>query len=151
MDKKILAKNKKAYFNYSVLDTLECGIVLQGSEVKSIKANTFSFADSYVVFKKEEMILNSFHITKYKFGNIFNHEEMREKKLLAHKKEILKLKKKTEMKGLTIIPLLVYLKYGRVKIEIGLCKGKKQHDKREDLKKRDLDREVSKNFKNKLK
>lgn len=144
----VLGTNRKARFNYFVDDTLECGIVLQGTEVKSLKAAQFSFTDSFVEIIHGELFLNKLNITPYNFGNIHNHTPDRSRKLLAHKKEIEKLEKKVNEKGFTLIPLKFYLKDGRVKVEVGLCRGKKQYDKRETIKKKDQNRDAERNFRN---
>ncbi len=144
----VLGTNRKARFNYFVEDSLECGIVLQGTEVKSLKEAQFSFVDSFVEIVRDELFLNKLHITPYNFGNINNHNPDRTRKLLAHKKEIHKLEKKVNEKGFTLIPLKFYLKDGRVKVEVGLCKGKKDYDKRDTIKKNDLNRDAARNFKN---
>ncbi|MBP7494127.1 MAG: SsrA-binding protein SmpB [Spirochaetales bacterium] len=144
---KILAENRKARFQYTVDETLECGIALQGTEVKSVKKGNFSFADAYGKILDRELWLVGFHITPYEQGNIFNHIPDRERKLLVHKQEIKRLTRKVDEKGYTLIPLKVYLKNGRVKIELGVCKGKKLADKREVIKERDLRREAEREFK----
>jgi SsrA-binding protein len=144
---KILAKNKKAFFNYTVEDKIECGIELKGTEVKSIKNGKFSFSDSYVRIVEDELWLQGFHISAYIHGNIMNHEPERPRRLLAHKQEIKRLKRKTEERGFTLVPLRFYLKRGIVKVEVGLCKGKKQHDKRESIKQKDLKREAAREMK----
>ena len=144
---KRLADNRKARFNYSVDETIECGIVLQGTEVKSLKAGKFSFSDSYGRIRNGELWLVGFQITPYDHGNVFNHVPERERKLLIHKAEIKRLQRKVDEKGFTLVPLQVYLKKGRVKIDLGICKGKKTYDKREDLKDRDVKRETERDFK----
>jgi SsrA-binding protein len=143
---KVLAVNKKARFEYEVIDTLECGIALAGTEVKSIKAGKFSFTDSYAKIEKDELLLVGLHVTPYEFGNIFNHEPVRIRKLLAHRQEIKRLKRKTDEKGLTLIPTQFYLKNSRVKVEIATCRGKKLHDKRNSIKARDVKRDVEREF-----
>ncbi len=144
----VLGTNRKARFNYFVEDTIECGIVLQGTEVKSLKESHFSFTDSFVEIINNEIFLLKLHINPYNFGNINNHNPDRTRKLLAHKKEISKLDKKVNEKGFTLIPLKFYLKDGRVKVEVGLCKGKKLYDKRDTIKKKDQNRDAERNFKN---
>ncbi len=144
----VLGTNRKARFNYFVDDTIECGIVLQGTEVKSLKESHFSFTDSFVEIINNEIFLHKLHINPYNFGNINNHNPDRTRKLLAHKKEISKLDKKVNEKGFTLIPLKFYLKGGRVKVEVGLCKGKKLYDKRDTIKKKDQNRDAERNFKN---
>ena len=135
---KILATNKKAKFNFSIEESLECGMVLEGTEVKSIKSGKFSFSDSYIRVKNNQLELVGFHISQYPMGTHENHEPERIRILLAHKMEIKKLLRKTEEKGFTLFPIRVYLKKGRIKIEIGVGKGKKLYDKREAIKDRDL-------------
>lgn len=134
---KLLADNRKARFNFSVEDKIECGVELQGTEVKSMKSGRFSFSDAYGRIKNEELWLVGFHISPYPFGNMFNHDPDRERKLLAHKQEIKRLKRKTDERGYTLVPLKFYLKRGMVKLELGVCLGKKSYDKRETIKKRD--------------
>jgi SsrA-binding protein len=146
-EEKNIAVNKKARFNYFVTDTLECGIELKGTEVKSVKAGKFSFSDSYAKIENDELWLIGLHISLYTFGNIHNHDPDRNRKLLVHKQEIKRLKRKIVEKGLTLVPLRFYLIGGLVKVEIGVCKGKKIHDKREVIKQRDLKREVQREFK----
>jgi SsrA-binding protein len=144
---KVLAENRKARFQYTIDESIECGIVLQGTEVKSIKKGNFSFSDSYGRIKDGELWLIGFHVTPYEQGNIHNHLPDRERKLLVHKQEIKRLARKVDEKGFTLIPLKVYLKNGRVKLELGVCKGKKLSDKREAIKERDLRRETEREFK----
>lgn len=146
--KKIIARNKKASHEYFILDTLECGIVLTGTEIKSIRMGKVSIQDAYCQVKNNTLNIYNMHIAKYDLGNIFNHQETRDRVLLAHKKEIRKLAQKTVLEGLTIVPLTVYLSTGLVKIEIALCKGKKNYDKREDLKKEAIKKDVKKVMKN---
>lgn len=143
---KIIAQNKKAYFDYFVEEKYECGIALEGTEVKSVKNGNVSFADSFAEILNGEVWMRNFHISEYKFSSVFNHDPDRRKKLLLHKEEIKRLQRKVDEKGYTLIPLDVYLKNGRAKITLGVCKGKKQFDKRESIKKRDLDREMSRDF-----
>ncbi|RKX79669.1 MAG: SsrA-binding protein [Spirochaetes bacterium] len=138
---KMLAENKRARFDYQVEDRLECGIELKGTEVKSVKSGRFSFSDSYARIKEGELWLIGLHIPPYPQGNIFNHEPDRDRKLLVHKQEIKRLKRKVEEKGVTLVPLKLYTKRGLVKVDLGLCRGKRKYDKREDIKRRDLDRE----------
>ena len=139
---KLLLLNKKARFNYFIDETLECGIELQGTEVKSLRENRFSFGDSYARIKEGQLYLIGFHISPYPFGNLHNPEPERERKLLVHKEEIRKLRKKVEEKGFTLVPIKVYLKNGLIKVELGICRGKKLYDKRETIKQRDLEREA---------
>ncbi|XQR87870.1 SsrA-binding protein SmpB [Borrelia sp. MN22-0132] len=142
----LLLENKKARFNYFIEDKINCGIILKGTEVKSIKLKKFSFNDSFASIKKDEVWLENLHIAKYKEGNLFNHEEIRHRKLLLTKKEIQKLKKFKEKEGYTLVPISIYLNNSLIKVELGVCKGKKLFDKREVLKqksiKKDLNREI---------
>lgn len=139
--------NRQAKFNYEILETYESGIVLTGTEIKSLKKGNANIKDSYAVIKNEEIFLLNMHISHYEEGNIFNHDETRTRKLLLHKKEILKLKNKIDLNGYTIVPLKVYFLKRHAKVLIGLARGKKNYDKREDIKKRDIEREVRKEFK----
>ena len=133
--------NRKAKFNYFIIDEIECGIELKGTEIKSIRKGSANMDDSYGRIKKGEVCLTNMFIAKYKEGNIFNHDERRERKLLLHKHEIIKLDKEIELNHYTLIPLKLYFKKGKAKILLGLCKGKKLYDKRETIKERDLERE----------
>lgn len=135
-------RNKKAYFNYFVIKEIEAGIELKGTEIKSIRNGSVDLKDSYVRLKNNEVFIINMYIDKYKEGNNFNHEVTRERKLLLHKKEIKKLKEEVMQQGYTLVPLKLYLKQGRAKVLIGLVKGKKLYDKRETIKKRDLNREM---------
>ena len=139
--------NRKARFNYEIIDTIECGIVLKGTEIKSIRDGKANIKDSYGIIRNNEVYILNMHISPYENGGVFNHQETRTRKLLLHKKEILKLKNKLELEGFTLIPLKLYFVNGKVKIELGLCKGKKLYDKREDSKKRDVERELAKKYK----
>ena len=134
--------NRKAKYNYQIFDTVEAGIVLTGTEIKSLRLGKANIRDSYVRVKNNEMYIINMHISSYENGNIFNHDETRERKLLLHKKEIFKFRDKIKLEGYTIVPLKVYLKNGRAKVLIGLAKGKKNYDKREDIKKRDIERNI---------
>lgn len=147
---KKIAQNKKARFNYSIEEDYECGIVLKGTEVKSVKDGTISFPDGFAEIIQGEVWLKNFHITEYSFSSIFNHDPDRPKKLLLHKDEIKRLIRKTEEKGFTLIPLDVYLKNGLIKIRLGLCKGKKMFDKRADIKDRDIKRDLQREFRKRL-
>ena len=142
-------KNKKAYFDYEILEEIETGVVLTGTEIKSIRNSNVNLKDSYAVIRNGEVYLLNMHISEYKQGNIFNHEETRTRKLLLHKKEILKLRDKIELNGNTLVPLKLYFKGNKVKILLGLAKGKKTYDKRETIKERDISREIKKEIKNK--
>lgn len=139
--------NRKAKFDYTILEEIEAGMVLKGTEVKSIKDGKANIKDSYAIIKNGEVYLLNMHISEYKEGNIFNHEETRTRKLLLHKKEILKLRDKVELQGLTLIPLKVYFKKNKAKVLLGLAKGKKTYDKRESIKERDIKRNLEKNYK----
>ncbi len=143
---KILAENRKARFQYAIEDTLECGIELKGTEVKSMRAGKFSFSDSYARIINNELILVGFHISPYAFGNIHNHDPDRNRRLLVHKQEIKKFKRKVDERGYTIVPLKFYLKNGKVKLLIGIGKGKQAQDKRESIKKRDQMRDAEREF-----
>jgi len=147
---KILGTNKKAYYDYFVDDTIECGIALQGTEVKSLKDNRFSFSDSYAKILNNELWLVGLHVSVYPFGNLFNHEPDRERKLLVHHQEIKRLRRRVDEKGFTLIPLKFYLKRGLVKVQLGVCKGKKGYDKRESIKSRDVKREIEREFRGRL-
>ncbi len=139
--------NRKARFNYVIIDTLECGIVLKGTEIKSIRDGKANIKDSYGIIRNNEIFILNMHISPYENGGVFNHQETRTRKLLLHKREILKLKNKLELEGFTLIPLKLYFVNGKAKIELGLCKGKKLYDKRESSKKRDIEREIAKKYK----
>ncbi|MBO5413995.1 MAG: SsrA-binding protein SmpB [Bacilli bacterium] len=137
----IEVKNKKAYFDYFIEEELEAGIALKGTEIKSIRKGSVDLKDSFVTIKNNEAFITNMYIAKYEEGNIFNHDERRSRKLLLHKKEIKKLKESISVEGKTIVPLKLYIKHGLVKVLIGVAKGKKLYDKRETIKKRDLERE----------
>ncbi len=143
---KNVATNKKAKFEYFLEDPLEAGIELQGSEIKSIRAGQVSLRESYVRVDGEQAWLIDAHIAPYNHANIFNHDPKRPRKLLLHKKEIYRLHDKMRQRGYTIIPTRMYLRNGLAKIEIALAKGKKQHDKRETIAKRDAEREIKRNL-----
>ena len=135
-------KNKKAYFDYTVLDSIEAGISLVGTEIKSIRKGSVDLKDTFITIKNNEAFILNMYIAKYEEGNIFNHDERRTRKLLLHKSEIKKLKEKVSTEGLTLIPLKLYFKKNYVKVLVGLCKGKKLYDKRASIKERDLKREA---------
>ena len=135
-------KNKKAYFDYYIESEIEAGIALVGTEIKSVRKGSAQLKDSYVVIKNNEAFVLNMYIAKYKEGNIFNHDEVRTRKLLLHKKEIKKLKELASQEGYSIVPLKMYLKHGIAKLLIGVAKGKKNYDKREVIKKRDEQRET---------
>lgn len=139
---KIVAQNRKAYHDYFIEETLEAGMVLTGTEVKSLRGAKANLMDSYVLIKDNEVFLFNCHISPYTHGNIMNHDPVRTRKLLLHKKELAKLQAKAAQKGYSVIPLKLYFKDGRAKAEIGLAKGKKQYEKRETIKKKEADREI---------
>lgn len=139
-------KNRKAYFDYSILEEIESGIVLTGTEIKSVRKGSVDLKDSYVLIRQGEASILNMYIAPYFEGNQFNHEERRTRKLLLHKSEIKKLKEKVLQDGVTLVPLKLYFKKNHVKILVGVCKGKKLFDKRESIKKRDLEREVRKGY-----
>ena len=139
--------NRRARHDYFIEDTYECGISLKGCEVKSIRAGKANIKDSYGIVKHGEIFLLNMFIANYKEGNIFNEDETRTRKLLLHKKEILKISNELKLKSLTLIPLRVYFVKNKVKIELGICRGKKNYDKRETIKERDIERENRKNLK----
>jgi len=139
--------NRKARYDYEILEEYEAGIVLTGTEIKSIRDGKVNIKDSYAIIRNEELFLLNTHISSYENGNRFNHDENRTRKLLMHKKEIKKLNNRVTLEGNTLIPLKIYFVRGRAKVLIGLCKGKKNYDKRETIKKRDTEREMRTNFK----
>ncbi len=139
--------NRKARHDYFIVEEYECGIVLTGTEIKSLREGNCNIGDSYGHIRKGELFLLNSFIGIYKEGNLFNHQETRTRKLLMHKKEILKLDNKVKLEGYTLIPLKVYLKDNKAKVLLGLCKGKKDYDKRESIKERDIKRELEKKYK----
>ena len=141
-------QNREANFDYEIIDTFEVGIVLTGTEIKSIRLGKANLKDSYDIIKNNEIYLLNMHISKYDQGNIFNHEETRTRKLLMHKKEILKLRDKLDLEGFTLIPIKLYFKGSKAKILLGLAKGKKNYDKREAIKKKDITRQLARDLKN---
>jgi SsrA-binding protein len=144
----VVATNRKAFHDYAIEEKLEAGIVLRGTEVKSLREGKVNLRDSYASVDHEEVILHNCHITPYSHGNIMNHDPLRPRKLLLHRKEISKLLGKTQQKGLTIVPLRIYFSpQGKAKVEIALAKGKKQYDRRETIKTRDAGREVERAMK----
>lgn len=140
--------NRKAKFDYFIEDEYEAGIVLTGTEIKSVRNGSCNIKDCYGIIKNNEIFLLNMFIGQYKEGNIFNHEETRSRKLLLHKKEIKKISQAVEVQGLTLIPIKLYFKDNKLKVLLGVCRGKKNYDKRETIKERDLKREVSRNLKN---
>ncbi|HON13654.1 MAG: SsrA-binding protein SmpB [Spirochaetota bacterium] len=147
---KVIAVNRKARHDYTVDETYECGIVLMGTEIKSVREGKISFPDAWAEVENGEVWLRSFRIAENPFSSVFNHDPDRKKKLLLHKDEIKRIARKVEEKGYTLIPLSFYFKNGKVKVELGLCKGKKAFDKRADIRERDIQREVSREFREKL-
>ena len=132
--------NRDARYNYFILEELEAGIALVGTEIKSIKKGSANLKDSFIVIKNNEAYMLNSYVSQYDMANQFNHDERRTRKLLLHKKEIKKLSEKTKMEGLTLVPLKIYFKNGKAKVLVGLCKGKKNYYKREAIKERDLKR-----------
>ncbi|MBN1546217.1 MAG: SsrA-binding protein SmpB [Syntrophaceae bacterium] len=143
---KIVCQNKMARINYDITDTFEAGIVLVGTEVKSLREGRANLKDSYAQVKDEEVFLHDLHISPYTHGNRYNHDPLRTRKLLLHKREIKRLYGRTKEKGFSLIPTKIYFKNGKIKVEIGLGRGKKLHDKREDLKRREDQREIERHF-----
>ena len=148
---KVVANNKKAYHDYTIEETFEAGIVLQGTEIKSIRQGKINLKDSYIRIMNGEASVYGMHISPYEQGNIFNHDPLRERKLLLHKKEIAKIFNETREIGYAIIPLKMYFKNGFAKLLIGVARGKKQYDKREDLKRKEAKREVERAFRERQK
>lgn len=142
-----IVKNKKALFNYELLEKYEAGIVLLGTEVKALRERAVNMSDSYASFKNGELFIVNMHISPYNFGNRNNHESLRKRKLLMKKREIKRLFGKVKEQGLTLIPISLYFSKGKVKVELALAKGKKLHDKRETLKRKTLDREMERYIK----
>ena len=143
---KIIATNKKAHFNYFLSEFTECGIVLQGTEIKSLRVHACSIGDSYVIIRNDEAEIVNMHINPYEQGNIFNHDPLRNRKLLLHKKEIRWFQDQVKRGGFTIVPTKVYFKKGRCKVEIALAKGKHDYDKRETIKQRDIERSLKNDY-----
>ncbi len=140
--------NKKAYYDYEIETTYEAGIVLKGTEVKSIRDGRANLKDSYAIYKDGEIFLLNMHISHYDKGNIFNHDETRTRKLLLNKKEIYRIRDAIEREGYTLVPIKLYFNKNKVKILIGIARGKKNYDKREAIKKKDMEREMQKQLKN---
>lgn len=145
-ENKTVSQNKKAYHDYFVIETYEAGLELFGTEVKSVRQGKVNLKDSWCNIVNGEIFANGMHISPYDHGNIFNRDPLRPKKLLMHKKEILKLFGLTKQQGYAIIPLQIYFKKGKAKVQIGLCKGKKLYDKREDAARKSADREIERNL-----
>lgn len=144
---KIVAQNKKAYHDYFILDTYEAGIELQVTEIKSIRKGSVNLKDSFIRIRNDEAFIDNMHIAPYEQGNRFNHEPLRQRKLLLHKKEIKKLQKELKENGLTIVPTKLYFNTSKLKVEIALARGKKLYDKRQDLKEKDSKRDIEKALK----
>ncbi len=142
-----LVSNRRARHDYEILETYEAGVALVGTEIKSLRNHGGSLQDAFVFIQKGEAWLKNCSIAPYSFGNVFNHEERRDRKLLLHKKEIEKLKRSIDQKGLTIIPLAIYLSKGKAKVKIGVARGKKQHDKRSAIKEREQKRSIDRELK----
>ena len=138
--------NKKAYFDYNIEDSIECGIVLQGTEIKSLRKGSGDLKDTFAIIKNDEVYLLNMYIAKYEEGNRYNHDERRSRKLLLHKSEIRKLKNIVSREGYNLVPLKAYFKGDKIKILLGIAKGKKLYDKRQSIKERDLKREQDKNL-----
>lgn len=147
MEKKVIANNPKARHDYFIDDTLECGIALSGTEVKSIRDGKVNLKDSFAMIKNGELFIHSMHISPYEKGNIFNKDPMRTRKLLAHKREIQKLVGMIKQKGITLVPLSIYFDRNHVKIEIAIARGKKLYDKRQDIAKKDAERRMQQSLK----
>lgn len=145
---KVVAQNKKARHDYDIIDTMEAGIVLQGTEIKSVRQSRINLKDGFVRIRNGEAWLSNVHISPYEQGNLFNHDPLRTRKLLLHKKQIQKLTEIQKTGGMTIVPLKVYLKDGYAKVLIGVAKGKKLYDKRQALKEKDMKRTIDRELKN---
>ena len=145
---KIVAQNRKAFHDYFIEETFEAGMILTGTEVKSLRDGKANLKDSYVIIKDTEAFLLNCHISPYTHGNIMNHDPVRTRKLLLHRKEIIRLQGLSAQKGYSLVPLKIYFKESRAKVEIGLVKGKRQYEKRESIKKKEADREIARAMKN---
>lgn len=146
-DGNLIAQNRKARHDYTVIETIEAGMVLQGTEIKAIRNRRVNLKDGYVRVRDGEAYLVNVHISPYEQGNLFNHDPLRTRKLLMHKKQIAKLTAETKNTGVTLIPLKLYIKNGFAKVLVGVAKGKKQYDKRQDLKQKDMNREINRTLK----
>ena len=144
---KTIAQNRQAHHEYFVLEQYEAGIELAGTEVKSIRQGRVNLKDAYCTVDRGELFLNAMHVSPYEQGNIFNRDPLRRRRLLMHKKEIMKLLGQSKQEGLTLIPLSLYFKGPRIKVAVGLCRGKKLYDKRQDIAKKDMRREAERDFK----
>ena len=149
METKLIAKNPTAYHNYEIIDKIESGIVLYGTEIKSIRSGKVNLKDSYAILKNSEVYVYGMHISPYEHGNIFNRDPLRTKKLLLNRREINKLIGLTKQKGYSLVPIKLYFKGNFVKLELGIGKGKKLYDKRQDLAKKDAQKQIAINLKNK--
>lgn len=147
LNTKLIAKNPTAYHNYNIENKIETGIILYGTEIKSIRNGKVNLKDSYAYIKNSEVYISGLHISPYEHGNIFNKNPLREKKLLLNKKEIYKLQDLTKQKGYSLIPISIYFKGNLVKIDLGIGKGKKLYDKRQDLAKKDANRQIARHLK----
>ena len=145
-DIKVIAKNKRARHDYHVVDTVEAGIVLKGTEVKSVRLGKVQLVDSFARVEGGELFAHGIHISPYEQGNRFNVDPRRTRKLLVHKAEIRRIGRQVTEKGMTLVPLTVYLRRGRVKVEVGICRGKKAYDKRDTIRKRDADRDMERSI-----
>ena len=148
---KVIAQNKKAYHDYFVEERIECGIALFGTEVKSVRLGKVNLKESWAQIRKNEVWVEGMHISPYEQGNIYNRDPLRDKKLLLHRSEIRKLDSQVMRQGYTLVPLELYLKDGRVKMELGICRGKQVHDKRDTIAKRDSEREIRRALREKQK
>ncbi|QTE68392.1 SsrA-binding protein SmpB [Clostridiales bacterium] len=148
---KVIAQNKKAYHDYFVEERIECGIALFGTEVKSVRLGKVNLKESWAQIRKNEVWVEGMHISPYEQGNIYNRDPLRDKKLLLHRSEIRKLDSQVMRQGYTLVPLELYLKDGRVKMELGVCRGKQVHDKRDTIAKRDSEREIRRALREKQK
>lgn len=147
---KVVTQNKKAFHDYFILDTYEAGIELKGTEIKSVRLGHVNLKDAFIRFKNDEAFIENMHIAPYEQGNIFNHEPLRNRKLLLHKKQIKKLQREVKENGLTVVPTKLYFNTSKLKVEIALARGKKLYDKRQDIAKKDQKREAERDFKMKL-
>lgn len=145
--RKIVAENRSARHEYELLDRYEAGLELKGTEIKSIRKGKVQLKDSYISIRNGQAVVKGMHISPYEFGNRFNHDEVRDRRLLLHKNEILKLDQAVRLKGMTLVPTLIYITHGLCKLEIAVARGKNIHDKRETAKKRDAEREIRKALK----
>jgi SsrA-binding protein len=148
---KVVAENRKARHDYFVEETYETGIILTGTEIKSIRAGRVNLKDSYAEIKNKEVWLVNMHISPYEKGNRFNHDPLRKRKLLLNKREIMKLTAQVQQQGMTLVPIKIYLSHGLAKIELGLCKGKKNYDKRDDMASKDAKREIERSLRDRNK